>query len=110
MTRVLAFDVDGTLDAGGGPIPVLAFRELNTKGYKIYVVSDSWPKIPEELRTEFTIFCPLQTPRAERLRQIAALEKPEVKVYIGDSDDDRRVAMQAEWEFIPASKFGVLEV
>jgi len=98
---VFAFDCDGTLQPGGGPISLDTLQELK-KYALVYIVSPSGAcknlNFPH-----YTVF----GGRHLALEGLKAKVKAERYIYVGDTITDQLAAQVAGWEFIYADEFEI---
>jgi len=93
---VVAFDVDGTLEISGGPIPLSKLWELKKAGVVVGVVGN-WELAIKHIRG--LDFYQAGIPnKAEILRAIG--EGKVLRIYVGDTEDDAGQALAAGWIFL----------
>ena len=99
FTAVLAFDCDGTLDVGGGPVPLSLVKSLSSMGLAVYIVSSS--------RACANCGLPVYAPydRVSTLMDLKRVVEADRYIYVGDLPGDAEAARQAGWEFIYAKDF-----
>lgn len=100
MTFLFAFDCDGTLEVSGGKVKLNTLRWLVNKGHHVFIVS---PSLNCLMVREFERFTPLARFRA--LRELKDKVSAERYVYVGDTNEDRHVALECGWEFVYADVF-----
>jgi len=111
--KVYAFDVDETLEPGGGPIPMSAITSLRDQG-NLVGLCGNWAAIslrhPQAMR-QFHFFGPCVMPKHIFLGQISAYVKASEYVMVGNipnvsgASDDEGAAKLAGWRFIREAAF-----
>lgn len=101
MKGIIAFDVDGTLEISNGRIPIKHLFDLKEAGFIVGVVGN-WKLAIEHIKG--LDFYQAGIPnKAEILR---ALGKGKAfKLYVGDTEEDRRQSRIAGWNFIHVSEY-----
>jgi len=101
LRAIIAFDVDGTLDISGGPIPATHLLALQKCGLLVGVVGN-WKRAFESVKglDFYQAGIPSKT---EILRALGAGKA--LRIYVGDTDEDREEAMKAGWNFIHAGDY-----
>jgi hypothetical protein len=103
VSRVLSFDIDGTLEIGEPPgiIPVTLVRTAQRLGFCVGSCSDRplsyqqamWERL--QIAADFTVL-------KHRLADVRALFEASAYYHIGDTDIDERYAMEAGFRFLRA--------
>jgi len=102
--KVIAFDVDGTLDVSKGRIPMADLEWLQENGWEVYIVGNYaalgyWAR-------KFPNGNPFGRPKLEALKAIKGSRTGEF-IYVGDTEGDRKVAYGANWFFLWAQSFRI---
>lgn len=98
---IIAFDVDGTLEISGGPIPVRRLQELRMAGVVVGVVGN-WELAIKKINA--LDFYQAGIPdKASILRALGAGRA--LKIYVGNELADKVQAEKAGWIFIWAKDF-----
>jgi hypothetical protein len=100
---LLCFDVDGTLDCSGGPVPVRLLESLHAAGVALFIVSPSGAyqgNLPRQsdLPTREANLLAAHDRAADAFRQAA------VRLYVSDNKDYAQ-ASAAGFCYIEASDF-----
>lgn len=98
---IILFDVDGTLDCGGGPVPVERLRELVSAGYTIITVSFSTN------RPSGFIEIPSNAENRRDSLEEAKRRHPEEKLflYVSDNPGDATLAQELGYCYMYPSSF-----
>jgi len=101
MRGIIAFDVDGTLDVGGGRIPHTHLFDLQKCGFVVGVVGN-WEKVFYSLKgLDF-----YQAGIPSKGDILMALGAGKVfRLFVGDTEEDREAACRAGWNFIHVSDY-----
>lgn len=95
-----AFDCSGTLDIGGGPVPLSRLFSLEKEGHKIVIVSPD-PKCGGMVFYRIT-----GEDRLTNLKRVKELFPEQYRfVYISDNADDDKRAAEAGFEFVRPENF-----
>jgi len=101
MNVIVAFDVDGTLDIGGGRIPVKHLLDLRKAGVIVGVVGN-WELAIKHVRG-LDFYEGAIPSKAEILKAIG--EGKALKLYVGNQESDREEARRAGWNFIHVNDY-----
>jgi len=93
---IIAFDVDGTLKISGGRIPVEHLLELKRAGVVVGVVGN-WSLAIKHVKG--LDFYQGGIP-SKRVILEALGEGKAFKLYVGDTEEDKKQALEAGWNFI----------
>jgi hypothetical protein len=103
QSKIIGFDVDGTLDIAGGTISLVDLHNLKQKGWAVAIISDATkrPKVREQFGHEADIF--LSKPKAKSMKVLGkGFGK---KVYVGNSHLDEKASKKACWEYVRVRDF-----
>lgn len=103
MTKLISFDIDGTLEVGQPPgsVTIDMVRKAQASGYLVGSCSDltisRQQRIWKEngIAAEFTVL-------KHQLAEVTLMFEAEDYFHIGDTDLDRHVSQEAGFHFIPA--------
>jgi len=98
----IAFDVDGTLQISGGPIPIGRLKELKAKGVAVWIVGNYGKIVEFRLQDTFPNGNPRGLPKHEALLQLGG---DFLCIYVGDTSEDEVAAKTAGWIFCWAKNF-----
>lgn len=101
-SKLVAFDVDGTLEVSAGPIPLDALNQLRRQGTIVYIVGN-YGKLAQTTK-EFADGN-IGRSKAESLKLLAERHPNTVKIYVADTSQDETEAKTANWQFIYARDF-----
>ena len=109
MVNCYSFDIDGTMDWGGGPIPVFILKKLQADGHIILGGSDH-PEVTQWNEFEMNGIELDEVPMKSRLGLMKE-KYPNCKHYyhIGDTNDDRQTALEAGFDYLTPNEFLLLE-
>ena len=105
MRVLFAFDVDGTLDISGGPIPHRWLYKLKEKG-AIVGFAGNYDKARRMGLVDFDFY---NTGDPNALESIRRKFEADLYVHIGDVEEDRESARLAGYTFVHAKDFRILE-
>lgn len=103
MTRLISFDIDGTLEVGDPPgvIPIATVRRAHERGIVVGSCSDRPVRSQQALWEEHGL--PVRfTVLKQNLSVVRAEFEAEHYLHIGDSIVDRIMAEQAGFDFLHA--------
>jgi len=102
LTKLISFDIDGTLEVGDPPggITMEMVRQLKDLGYLIGSCSDR--TVSEQrriwrdngIKVEFTVL-------KHRLEEVKEQFTADEYYHVGDTEADRRASLQAGFDFLP---------
>lgn len=103
VDTIICFDVDGTLEISGGPVPLYRLRELRDQGAFIYIVGN-YGKL-----AQFTTEFPngnIGRNKGESLRMLAERHPHALRrIYVADTEADKISAASSGYLFIYARNF-----
>lgn len=103
QSKIIGFDVDGTLDIAGGTISLADLHNLKQKGWAVAIISDATKrqKVQEKFEHEADIF--LSKPKTSSMKILGrGFGK---KVYVGNSVADEKASKKADWQYVKAQDF-----
>jgi len=101
MKVVVAFDVDGTLEISGGPVPLWRLRELKEAGVIVGIVGN-WELAIRHIRGLDFYQAGIPS-KSGILRAIG--EGKVLRIYVADTEEDARQATLAGWIFLHPKDF-----
>ena len=104
MTRLISFDIDGTLEVGDPPgvIPIATVRRAHERGIVVGSCSDRTVRSQQALWAEHGLEVRF-TVLKQNLAVVRAEFEAEHYLHIGDSIVDRMMAEQAGFDFLHAA-------
>jgi len=101
LTKLISFDIDGTLEVGQPPgsITMDMVREAQRAGYLVGSCSDRTISNQQRIWKEHRIAVAF-TVLKHQLGELKARFQAEENFHIGDTDLDRQVSLQAGFRFI----------
>jgi len=105
LTKLISFDIDGTLEVGDPPgsITMDMVREAQKGGYLIGSCSDRTVSNQQRIWKEHGIGVAF-TVLKHQLGELITRFQAEENYHIGDTDLDRQVSLQAGFRFIPVDE------
>ena len=105
---MLVFDVDGTLEVGRppGPIMLKTLLYLKKRGFIVGIVG-SWAKVPKEILTELDFHYPGHPEKPRWLSTICEKYSPIILFYVADEERDREVCRQVGVTYVRPEDFRV---
>jgi len=101
LKAIIAFDVDGTLNISGGPIPATHLLNLQRCGLVIGVLGN-WRRAFDSIKG--LDFYQAGIPSKAEILKALGTNKA-FKLYVADTDADREEALKAGWNFIYAKDY-----
>jgi len=98
---IIAFDCDGTLEISNGPIRLARLMELKQAGLVVGIVGN-WMVAIKQIKGLDFYQAGIPT-KAEVLKALG--EGAALKIYVADTDEDKRQAYEAGWNFLRANEF-----
>jgi ribonucleotide monophosphatase NagD (HAD superfamily) len=106
-SRVIAFDVDGTLEVGdpAGSIKLSALKDLKQQGYVVGVISNASTRarVKDKFHDEADFFLTKGTTKAQSMKIVG--KDFDQKLYVGNSAQDEKAAKKADWKYVNANQF-----
>ena len=101
MAKLISFDIDGTLEVGDPPggITMEMVRRLQGLGYLIGSCSDRTVSEQQRIWRDHGIAVDF-TVLKHRLNQVKEQFPAEEYYHVGDTETDRRVSLQAGFDFL----------
>lgn len=109
--KVIAFDVDETLQCSGGPVPASALAELRRQGHFVGICGN-WARafndVPK-LKSIVGFIGPMVMPKEIFLGQIKQYVQADEHIMVGNilgvsgASDDQGAAHRAGWRFVRES-------
>lgn len=104
MKGIIAFDCDGTLEISKGPVLLHALKMLQNQGWQVGICGN-WQLAKKNIDSlDFY----RGEPKGETLKQEG--REFEVKIFVGDTLSDEKVAQEVGWKFIYAKDFKLEEI
>ncbi len=102
MTKLISFDIDGTLEVGDPPgtVTMDMVRRVKELGYLIGSCSDRTISTQQRIWNEHRIVVDF-TVLKHQLSEVKALFPAEEYYHIGDTDMDRYYSTRAGFQFLP---------
>jgi len=103
--NVWAWDCDGSLETGGGPVKIDTLKILASQGDIVVIVSPS-PNCASIREAFYHLAQPLLGDRVQALKAVKqAFPNASAYYYTGDTEGDRAAAQAAGFSFIFAKEF-----
>ncbi len=102
MAKLISFDIDGTLEVGDPPggITMEMVRRLQGLGYLIGSCSDRTVSEQQRIWRDHDVAVDFTVVK-HRLEAVKKQFPAEEYYHVGDTETDRRVALQAGFSFLP---------
>ena len=105
MSKLISFDIDGTLEVGQPPggVTLDLVRKVQARGYLIGSCSDLTISGQQRMWREHGIVAEF-TVLKHQLAELKPKFEAEEYFHVGDTDMDRRASKEAGFRFIPAEE------